>query len=234
MNTASIENWFFLGASRGLGRQSVLYWDRKVSGKTFYLSSRHLEQLQNVAKQVKNNRVEVVSVDFTSQEKQNHFFEFIGSQSLSFAILYFAGGGPYGDYEKHKWSSHLWAYELNFLFPAHLLHRVLLQNKCHLFLYIGSAVAENRPDAKAASYAAGKHGMKGLMTSVAGERQESSCLLRLFSPGYMDTDLLPPGAEPRQVKGRVSSPERVASTLFDWLGSSEGSFAHWSDEVSDL
>ena len=231
MNIESIENWFFLGASRGLGRQSVLHWDQKVKGKTFYLFSRNLESLNQLADQIKNNDVYVVSADFTSIEKQDQIMEIMSSQVSPSAILYFAGGGPYGDYEKHKWSSHFWAYELNFLFPAKLLHFGLQQNKYHLFLYIGSSVAENQPDVRAGSYAAGKHGMKGLMTSVAGESEERNCLLRLFSPGYMDTDLLPPGARPRQVGVSISSPAQVASALFDWLESSQGIFVHEFNEI---
>lgn len=127
------------------------------------------------------------------------------------------GGGPFGPYARREWKDHLWAFETTVLFSARLLHWALQGSELgpHQLILIGSSVAESNPDLGAASYAAAKHALRGLFESVVLEKPAVD--VRLFSPGYMNTDLLPKGAPPRQ--GRIWQPRRVAEIILNWCES---------------
>jgi NAD(P)-dependent dehydrogenase (short-subunit alcohol dehydrogenase family) len=79
-------------------------------------------------------------------------------------------------------------------------------------ILLGSAVAEASADPGAASYCAAKHALKGLIASLRAEIPAWD--LRLFSPGYMDTEMLPGNAAAR--RQGVYSPARMARELWDW------------------
>ena len=140
-------------------------------------------------------------------------------------IIYCAGGGPYGTFENKKWSDHEWALSVNFLYPAQLIHQVLNQqlNQKNKFknlksiTFVGSDVAENKPDANAASYAAAKHALRGLITTLQIENT-SSIQIKLFSPGYMQTDLLPVNSQPR-AENKAADPTHVAEKLIEFIDS---------------
>lgn len=132
-------------------------------------------------------------------------------------IFYFAGGGPHGAYSSKKFSDHMWAMNVSYLAFASILHFVLNQfsNLKHLqIIAIGSSIAESKPDFHAASYSAAKHALKGLISSIQLEYSQPD--VRLFSPGYMKTKMLPPMAWVYQLNGLVASPKQVASILSEW------------------
>lgn len=135
-------------------------------------------------------------------------------------IVYCAGGGPHGEFGSKKFKDHEWAFAVGFLFPAFLLHDICANRKewgdLKQVCMIGSAIAGAKPDPLAASYSAAKHALVGLVESVQNE-PHGDLDIRLFSPGYMDTSLLPKNAWPRQVGARVLSPEKVAEFLASWL-----------------
>lgn len=146
-------------------------------------------------------------------------------QFQSQKLFYVAGGGPYGAFENKKWSDHQWAFKVNFLCPAFLLHQLMQTNICQQIVIVGSAIAESKPDVNAASYAAAKHALKGLITSVQAEQKKMSQAqidLRLFSPGYIDTPMLPTNAWPRQLTVEqqalmIASPKALAEQLLGWI-----------------
>jgi 3-dehydrosphinganine reductase len=123
-----------------------------------------------------------------------------------------AGGGPYGLYGERPWSAHEWAWQVTFLFPAQVLHGLQAAGRRPQVILIGSSVAESEADPRAASYAAAKHALLGLYRSLRAEVPEWD--VRLFSPGYMDTDLLPPQASVRA--GGVYNPAELAKELWTW------------------
>lgn len=142
-------------------------------------------------------------------------------------IVYFSGGGPYGPFGSKAFKDHQWAFRLNFEFPAFLLHRILQPggfDKLQQVCFIGSAIAESKPDPGAASYAAAKHGLLGLVSSVQAE-VHAELDLRLYSPGYMDTGMLPANAWPRARMGLVRAPADVARELYAW-GCSDAGHSH--------
>lgn len=206
------EKWILLGASRGLGLAFAKKSLAMESSQSLVVVSRKIEKGHF------NIPAEKWTADFTDESQWNLLLEKILAAGPS-RIFYFAGGGPYGDFDTKAWKDHLWAYRLNFLFPAFLLHTAILSAKnLRQIVYIGSAIAEDTPDPGAASYSAAKHSLKGLVTSVQKEIQaeQKSLDLRLYSPGYMNTDLLPPDAWPRQQQGLVLETDKVANDLWQW------------------
>jgi short-subunit dehydrogenase len=157
------------------------------------------------------------SFDFSQEEQGPALVSNLEEFGAS-TIIYCAGGGPYGLFGEKKWKDHNWALNVSFKFPAFLLwswcHGGQL-NSVEKFVVMGSSVAENQPDPKAAMYCASKHALRGLITSLKQEYPQKN--IELFSPPYMDTQLLPPGAWPRQQKGLVHQPAAIATDFLQTL-----------------
>ncbi|MCH2534480.1 MAG: SDR family oxidoreductase [Bdellovibrionales bacterium] len=208
-----MENIAILGASRGLGLELAKHLK---SSANLFLVARNIESLKAEFSAPHT----LQPFDFTHEAQWENLFQQLKSHNAQ-RIVYCAGGGPYGDYAQKAWKDHMWAYNLNFLFPAFLLHSCLKESKLfQQFIYVGSDICEARPDPKAASYSASKHAMKGLLTSIQSEAPELD--VRLFSPGYMDTSMLTPNAKPRQSQMSLLSPELVAKQLWQWAQSPQG------------
>ncbi|MFN7905432.1 MAG: SDR family NAD(P)-dependent oxidoreductase [Pseudobdellovibrionaceae bacterium] len=217
----------FLGASRGLGHQVLLSWQKSFPGTKNIRVARQFKKMETSIFESREN-VEVLNweVDFSKQEQWAGFLEKLISHKVQ-KIFYFAGGGPYGGYAtkqtsvpSDKWPSQSWSHHVSFLFPAFLIHHGL--SHFQQMVFVGSSVAEIRPDPYAAMYCASKHGLKGLIQSVQKEAEQGKGFtdLRLFSPGYMDTDLLPKNAWPRinPPEGeKIHDPGQVAQIFCDFV-----------------
>lgn len=127
-------------------------------------------------------------------------------------IFYVAGGGPFGPFQEKSFASHQWAWKVTFEGAAQVCHWALRQESRPQVILVGSSICEEKPDPMAASYAAAKHALRGLYTSLSKENPLWD--LRLFSPGYLDTELLPLGAAVRYKK--VWSPFKVAKQFVEW------------------
>lgn len=205
-----------LGASRGLGA-ALAEQISETSFEALLLVARNRENLERVKSKVATAElVQIEKGDFS----QNAEAERIGKLLANFQptrVFVTAGGGAYGKFQDKEWKDQTWTFQVNFVFPAHLLHFILRSpvqfSKLRQIIFVGSSIAEHQPDPMASAYAASKHALRGLITSV---QQESPPFdLRLFSPGYMDTGLLPANAWPRQ-KGLAESPQKIAQTLYEW------------------
>jgi len=141
-------------------------------------------------------------------------------------VFYFSGGGPFGGYGAKEMKDHLWAWKVNFETPAFLLHSFLSESKFHVeqVVFVGSAIAESQADPGAASYAASKAALRGLITSV--QKESPPFDLRLFSPGYMDTEMLTPNARPRQGQGVLHQPVEMAVQFLKWTESKDDFGSH--------
>jgi short-subunit dehydrogenase len=163
--------------------------------------------------------------DFSKPESWNSILE----QMITFnpsRIIYCAGGGPFGPYSRFDWKDHQWSLRVNFEFPAFLILNLLKNPPINLkqLVFIGSQVAESKADPGAASYAAGKHALKGLITTLIAENH-TPFDLRLLSPGYMETDLLPMGSPPR-LQGLARSPDHIARQMIQSISNSEQRNSH--------
>lgn len=139
-------------------------------------------------------------------------------------LIYVAGGGPFGMFHQKAWGAHEWAFHVNFLFPAFLAHALLQKPGIQQMIFIGSAIAESTVDPRAASYSASKHALKGLVSNLSNEYKNLD--IRLFSPGYMQTGMLPANSEPVK-KGLARDPGQVAIEIINWMQEDhEGSLKH--------
>ncbi|MBX3020792.1 MAG: SDR family NAD(P)-dependent oxidoreductase [Bdellovibrionales bacterium] len=196
------------GASRGLGAElakqacaagyPVLGWGRKEKALA--------EQRE------RDPLFEYRVADFSKSFGQDEAIRYLlGSEPFSKVFLV-VGGGPYGLFQERDWPSHEWALQVSFIFQARVIHALLAARRLEQLILVGSSVAESAADPQAASYCAAKHALRGLYASVRAETPDWD--LRLFSPGYMDTEMLPKNAAVRS-KG-VYSPSVVAGELWTW------------------
>lgn len=152
-----------------------------------------------------------VNGDLSRDDGQLAALEFLMSEPVS-KVFCVAGGGPYGKFHTQNWASHQWAWQVSFQFPARVLHRLAAKAVRPQVILIGSAVAESEPDPNAASYCAAKHALRGLFSTIKCEYPDWD--VRLFSPGYIDTQLLPKNAPVRS--NGVYDPAVLARELWSW------------------
>lgn len=214
-----MKRFCLLGASRGLGWATYLALSQKYPEAEFLLVSRKIENKKSELK----SKTQTLSCDFTKIDASvvmEHIENFQPTE-----IIYSASGGPYADYFENSWETHLWSLKLTFLFPAELILKLgqsFKQNPLkwlglQSITVIGSSIAENAADPKAASYCAAKHALKGLISTIQQEKS-SQIQIKSFSPGYMMTDLLPRNSAPRE-KGLALSAEVVANELIKFIES---------------
>lgn len=106
-------------------------------------------------------------------------------------FIHCAGGGPYGLFHEKKFKSHEWALRVNLLSYMQITHTLLNQKprKIMQMIAVGSSIAESQPDPGAASYSTAKHALLGFSANLRAEYPEID--IRVFSPGYMNTPMLP-------------------------------------------
>ncbi|MCB0376882.1 MAG: SDR family oxidoreductase [Bdellovibrionales bacterium] len=213
-----METIAFLGASRGLGRAVAGKWSQLEIQPIFV--ARGKNQLESLNQQCGQGG-EIWIWDFSQVDRIPSLLNRLREASPD-RLIYFAAGGPYGDFSKKDWKDHLWSLRVSFEAPAHLLHGLLQAEafpKLKQIIFIGSAIADDQADPKASSYAAAKHGLRGLVESVIQEGPKVD--LRLFRPGYLDTDLLPANAAPRQA-GEVLDVSMAADNFLTWAQNPKG------------
>lgn len=197
-------SWLLVGASRGLGAEFAAVLKRQQPSAQITVVSRKAPALQDA---------KWLQADISKASEQDRVIEHVQQNEFE-NVVYFAGGGPYGPLQNREWKDHQWALEVTFLFAARLTHALLKQSSPPKSLtFIGSSVAESAGDAGASSYSAAKWALKGFFESLILE--QSAIELRLFSPGYMDTGLLPRAAFPREKT--IWNPKLVAEDLFEFL-----------------
>lgn len=207
----------FLGASRGLGDAVLDCYLAKTQLDDRLLRVSRKRKMTPAGADLKS--VLEMRVDFAKTETWQTFLDEMRSQHVH-RLFYFAGGGPYGNFAEGKWEAQLWSLYVTFLFPA-----FLIQHGVGVFqqmVFVGSAIAESKADPGAAMYCASKHGLKGLIETVQSEMATnfSATDLRLVSPGYMDTDLLPKNAWPRTKPPqgqRIFQPQEIAQIFCDFV-----------------
>lgn len=219
-----------LGASRGLGQALAEECVRRTEVKSFFLASRKKEKLEQLLKHLKGTSSHAVSgqieiTDAAQWEQNPNFFSSFYEQLHKFDpthVIVCWGGGPFGAYSEKDWKDHQWAWNVNFLSHARLLWQLLRdQNRTNLlqFVAVGSQIAEEKPDVGATSYVAAKQALRGLISNL--QKEKLSVDLRLYSPPYMDTPLLPPQAWPRLESSKsaklIYSPQEIAQDFIGWM-----------------
>jgi short-subunit dehydrogenase len=208
MQIGAMDRVIILGASRGLGAELVKHISQTGYPTVgFGRKEKALQALRDL-----HPLFEYRVADFSHHLGQDEALRFLSTENYT-KVICVAGGGPFGPYHERAMRDHDWAWEVTFHFQARLLHALKVANqKDKQIIFVGSSVAESSPDPFAASYCAAKHALKALILSVRLENPEWD--IRLFSPGYMDTDMLPIHAAVRQ-RG-VYSPAAMARDLWTW------------------
>ena len=210
------EKIFIIGARRGLGQEILGQWRAKFPSDAIAASSR---------REFSADGVQPLVFDLSLPQQTEELLVSLSNFAPT-KVFYVAGGGPYGDFAEKNWKDHLWALQVSLLSPLRVLHFCLNLPSVQQIVVVGSAVAESQPDPGAASYAAAKHGLKGCISSLQGEVRKD---VRLFSPGYMSTEMLPIQAQARLGQKRsIDSAEMVAKLFIEWVQNPEASW-HWED-----
>lgn len=212
------------GASRGLGKALALQLLSQDENMVLLSLSREAEAAKNDPQFLPfAHRIKAVDLDFTADQAAKEAYQ----QLILFRphkFFYLAGGGPYGAFHKKQWKDHDWALRLNFLFVAELLHMMMRDwqrfHELRQLIVTGSAIAEDKADPFASSYSAGKHALIGLIKSIQAENL-IPVDLRVFSPAYMDTEMLPPQATPRKNGSKIFNPVDVATALGQWVSDTQ-------------
>lgn len=199
--------WLVFGSHKGLGAELVAQILSLQGEHQVLAISRKDKSLY-----VSDQRYQFLSYDLTQEENHADILNVIKDFNPE-KIIYSAGGGPYAEYGQKKWFDHHWAIKLNFVFPAKLCWFLSQQSMSSKFIYIGSQIAESeKGDPMGPSYAASKWAMKGLIFSL---QQHYPNQFHIFSPGYMDTELLPKNAYPRVNGLEIKSPKEVAKEILN-------------------
>lgn len=196
-----------LGASRGLGAQLA----KKACSAGYAVTgvARKEEPLKSLRREFPSFEYRIA--DLAKAEGQDTVIRYLLEEDYA-KIFCVAGGGPYNTFGTANWKDHDWAWEVTFRSHARVLHAMAQAYKFAQVILIGSSVAENEGDKGAASYSAAKHALKGLHASLRLDYPEWD--VRLYSPGYMNTPLLPLNASAR--KGGVYDPIDVANDVWNW------------------
>lgn len=217
-----METIAFLGCSRGLGRQVCLEANKKLSVDLSLLIARDEKKLLSLSQEL-DHKNKIVKMDFSKTECVDTVVDELKKNKVK-RLFYFAGGGPYGFFHTKEWKDHLWGLQVSFLTPSEILHKTLRDPELDCvkqIIFVGSLIADHKPDPSAASYSSAKHGLKAMVESILEEGCDRD--LRFFRPGYMNTDLLPPNAIPRHKDQKLLEPEEVAKKFISWANNSEGS-----------
>ncbi len=199
---------FIIGGRRGLGKKIAEEWKRVCPQDALQISSRTKIPAADKPAII----TETFHWDMSQESGVNGLLKTLQEEQPTH-IFYVAGGGPYGPFSRKAWKDHSWSLSVSLLAPMKVLHGALNLASCQQFIVIGSAIAESASDKNAASYCAAKHGLMGLISSVVLEGENKD--IRLFSPGYMGTDMLPANAAEKTGKP-VSDPADVARAFVQW------------------
>lgn len=203
----TVSRTMILGGSRGLGKAIA---DRIPD--SFALS-----------------RKSELSVDLSKPESIGFALDQVSELKIQ-RIIYAAGGGPHGPFFEKSPESHAWAYNVNLFTPIGILNGLIEKGYQGEFVYIGSAIAERSTSNHSLSYSTSKKSARDIILSNSNKSPKSL----VFSPPFMNTDLLPQGSWPRlEHPDLVVEPAKVAGVLLGWLdeqsGNSDSRHFDWID-----
>ena len=159
-----------------------------------------------------------VKVDLSKPHAVDQVLELVRAGNFSH-IFYVAGGGPHGSFFEKPFQSHEWAYRVNFFTPIQICYELIDMGYQGEFIYIGSAIAERAKSISSLSYSSSKQMAKKALLSIPF----SDLKTRVFSPPFMDTNLLPPKAWPRvEFENLVLDPKKVAEDCLKWISAQDG------------
>lgn len=197
-----------VGASRGIGAGFVQYAAQQ-GFKKFHLVARSAGKLESLKKslsrQYNDLQIHVHSCDLMSEKSFMAFMhELQNENDFPRHWVLCVGGSSSGKIQREPFESTPWEtlenlVKLNLMLPMRILHQVvpeLMRPNADGVVEPSSVIAiasqaAHHPVAGMSAYAAAKHGLFGLIRSVADEVRDLNMRLSVISPGFVDTELVP-------------------------------------------
>jgi 3-hydroxybutyrate dehydrogenase len=205
------------GGGTGIGAAAAEHLN--AAGAKLSLLGRRLEPLQAVAQSCSGVAIQC---DVTDPERIRAAFEEAGHANGPIDLLIVNAGvaesAPFHKMTRESWNRII-ATNLTAAFDcAHAAIGDLLKSDSGRLVFVAS-VASLRGVPYAAHYAASKHGLLGLMRSLAAEYATTNLTVNAVCPGYVDTPMTDQSvARVSQITGRSEGDARSAITNMNASG----------------
>lgn len=205
------------GGGTGIGAAAAR--QLRSEGASISLVGRRLEPLEAMAEPLGGTAIQC---DVTDRERLGAAFDEARSANGPIDILIVNAGiaesAPFHKMSRESWDRII-ATNLTAAFDcARAAIGDLVQSDSGRLVFVAS-VASLRGVPYAAHYAASKHGLLGLMRSLAAEYAKSSLTVNAVCPGYVDTPMTDQSVERvSQITGRSADDSRAAITSMNASG----------------
>jgi 3-hydroxybutyrate dehydrogenase len=205
------------GGGTGIGAAAAAHLH--AGGAKVSLLGRRLEPLQGLAQQLAGY---AIPCDVTQPDQVGNAFEEARAVNGPIDVLVVNAGiaesAPFHKMTRESWDRII-AVNLTAAFDcAHAAIGDLLKSDNGRMVFVAS-VASLRGVPYAAHYAASKHGLLGLMRSLAAEYAKTSLTVNAVCPGYVDTPMTDQSvARVSQITGRSEGDARSAITNMNASG----------------
>jgi NAD(P)-dependent dehydrogenase (short-subunit alcohol dehydrogenase family) len=205
------------GGGTGIGAAAAQHL--AAEGARVTLLGRRLEPLEDIAERIAGAATQC---DVTNPDELARVFEIAHTVYGPIDILVVNAGiaesAPFHKMKRDSWDR-LLATNLTAAFDcARLAIGDLLQSDSGRLVFVAS-VASLRGVPYAAHYAASKHGLLGLMRSLAAEYAKTKLTVNAVCPGYVDTPMTDQSvARVSEITGRSAEDSRAAITSMNASG----------------
>ena len=197
-----------VGASRGIGANLARYFI-DTGYKNLHLVARNLKKLETLTRELERSadgvRVRVHACDVCEERELMALVHELQNESeFPRHWILSIGGSPtsrliHEPFESTPWEHLRGLVELNLMAPMRIAHQIVPElmrpnsdgavEPSSIIALASQAAHHPRPGMSV--YAAAKHGLYGLMRSLADEVRELGIRVAVISPGMVDTELLP-------------------------------------------
>lgn len=210
----SLEGKVALVTGGGSGVGAAIALALAGEGARVVIAGRRIEALNEIAAQSK--QIIPIAVDVTDEQSFRLLFERIGSETGSLDIAIANAGSamstPFHKLDLRTWQSQI---DLNltgvFLTFQHALAAMMTKSDGRLIAIASTAGLKGYP--YVAAYAAAKHGVIGLVQSVALELAKTGVTVNAVCPGFTETPMLERSIETIMQKTGKSHEEAVAALV---------------------
>ncbi|MFH1326497.1 MAG: SDR family NAD(P)-dependent oxidoreductase [archaeon] len=198
------------GSSKGLGKFLALEFAK--AGYNLIIHGRNAQLLDNVKQDILRNNVkcDVIIGEITSTKTIDDLYNPAKEKGLDILVNN-VGAYSTGSFQEMDIKEFEKSIDINLLAPARLMHKMyeLLKKSSGLIININSIAGKN-PNMKEAAYCAGKHGLRGLTTSLTNEANNDGIRMIDYYLGAMNTDM----TRGRPDQEKFMDPKEVAKIIY--------------------
>jgi 3-hydroxybutyrate dehydrogenase len=205
------------GGGTGIGASAATHLH--AAGARITVTGRRLEPLQDVAKRVEGTAVQC---DVTDPEQIARAFDEARAANGPIEMLVVNAGiaesAPFHKMTRESWERIIGTNLTAAFDCARAAIGDLLKSENGRLVFVAS-VASLRGVPYAAHYAASKHGLLGLMRSLAAEYAKTNLTVNAVCPGYVDTPMTDQSvARVSEITGRSEEDSRIVITSMNASG----------------